>query len=196
MPKIRIPRGSPYEQARLASRWLHDADDRLWSDFPRYWMAFNALYNAVVNEGEPEVVAVMRVIQLFVNRQNAEDCLYNIDADRIRRLMAVPPGDDRIPATHPNYRKKTAALIERFRESGNPVERLAALMAIIYQVRCNLVHGSKDPTVMRDQELVSTCTPILEIVVSRLTEIMRHHHEVPILAAHAQPGGGLPEVPR
>ena len=191
MPKIRIPRGSPYEQARLASRWLHDADDRLWSDFPRYWMAFNALYNAVVNEGEPEIAAVMRVIQLFVDLPSAESCLHDIGRDRIRRLMAVPPGDDRIPATHPNYRKKTSTQVESFRTSGNSVERLAALMAIIYQVRCNLVHGSKDPTVMRNQELVSTCTPILEIVVSRLTEIMRHHHELPVVATGIQPGGGV-----
>ena len=188
---MRIPRGSPYEQARLASRWLHEADDRFWSDFPRYWMAFNALYNAVVNEGEPEIASVMRVIQLFVDPPSAESCLHDIGRDRIRRLMAVPPGDDRIPATHPNYRKKTSTQVESFRTSGDPVKRLATLMAIIYQVRCNLVHGSKDPTVMRDQELVSTCTPILEIVVSRLAEIMRQHHEVPVVATGVQPGGGF-----
>ena len=86
--------------------------------------------------------------------------------------MTINPND-------PNYRKKTSLLIDRFHYSRDPVERLTALMGIVYQVRCNLVHGSKDPVVMRDQSLVTSCTPIVKAVVAKLEKIMEQHHSVP-----------------
>ena len=171
--------GTPHEQALLAFRWLHCAGDARWADFPRYWMAFNALYNAVRRNGEPEVEAVIRVIRLFYDAPNAEACLTETNA-HIEALIAVPPGDDRRRPTAPNYREKATYFVNQFRRSSDPVERLAAIMAIVYQVRCNLVHGSKDPVVMRDQDLVSACTPILAVVVSRLQDIMEGHHHVPV----------------
>ena len=178
---MRAVRGTPFEQALLASRWLHVVNDRLWSDFPRYWMAFNALYNAVAKDGEPEAMAVERVINFFFDPNAADECVKAIGDAAIAELTAVPPGDDRLSPRDPKYRKKTTDLATRIHGSGDSVERLAALMAIVYQVRCNLLHGSKDPAVMRDQELVTTCTPVMEIVVSRLAGIMQHHHELPDL---------------
>lgn len=177
-------RGSPHEHALLAYRWLNRAGDRLWTEFPRYWMAFNALYNAVRDEQDSEVTAVTKVVGLFIDQGVAQACLDEIGQKRISELTAIPPGDDRLDPHDPNYRKKTAALVSRFYGSRDPVEQLATLMAIVYQVRCNLVHGSKDPEVMRDQTLVSACTPILEVVVPRLEDIMERHHDVP------RPGGG------
>src|ERR1700730_9488633 len=149
-------RGTPHEHALLASRWLHSGDDRRWADFPRYWMAFNALYNAVREKGEFEVAAVTKVIRLFFDVPAAQASLVEI-GQHIAALIAVPPGDDRLSPAAPNYREKATFLVAHFHGSADPVERLAAVMAIIYQVRCNLVHGSKDPTVMRDQALVATC---------------------------------------
>jgi len=172
-------RGSPHEHALLAYRWLQCGDDRLWADFPRYWMAFNALYNAVREERDSEATAVANVIRTFFDLLAAQACLDQIGHQCISELIAIPPGDDRLDPNDPNYRKKTTVLVARFQGSGDPVERLASLMAIVYQVRCNLVHGSKDPEVMRDQALVSSCTPIVEVVVARLENIMEQHHNVP-----------------
>ncbi|MDQ3816457.1 MAG: hypothetical protein M3362_02050 [Acidobacteriota bacterium] len=119
-----------------------------------------------------------KVIRTFFDASAAQTCLDQIDQRCISEITAIPPGDDRLDPTDPNYRNKSTSLVRRFQVSGDPVERLAALMMIVYQVRCNLVHGSKDPIVMRDQALVSSCTPIVEIVVTRLEDIMEKHHDV------------------
>jgi hypothetical protein len=175
-------RGSPHEHALLAYRWLHCADGQLWAEFPRYWMAFNALYNAVRQAHESEATAVMNVIRIFMDSAAAETCLEQIGRRCISELIATPPGDDRLDPTDPLYRRKTSVLAAYFQGNGEAVERLAALMRIVYQVRCNLVHGSKDPIVMRDQALVSSCTPIVKVVVARLEKIMEQHHDVPTLS--------------
>ena len=89
MPRMRAVRGTPFEQALLASRWLHVVNDRLWSDFPRYWMAFNALYNAVAKDGEPEAMAVERVINFFFDPNAADECVKAIGDAAIAELTAV-----------------------------------------------------------------------------------------------------------
>ena len=183
-------RGTPHEQALLASRWLHAAHDRLWADFPRYWMAFNALYNAVREKSDLEARAVTNVIRLFFDAQTAQVCLDRIGPGRVAELVAIPPGDDRLNPGDPHYREKATASAKIVNRSDDPVERLAALMAIVYQVRCNLLHGSKDPEVMRDQALVATCTPILEVVVSELERIMERHHQVPEARSRIAPQRG------
>jgi len=172
-------KGTPHEHALLAAKWLHCGDDSRWSDFPRYWMAFNALYNAVRENRAPEVDAVTKVIRLFFDAPAAQDCLTNI-GPYTAALIALPPGDDRFSPTSPNYRQKSTAFVSQFQGSADPVERLAAVMAIVYLVRCNLMHGSKDPTVMRDQNLVAACTPILAVLVPRLENIMYGYHDVPV----------------
>lgn len=171
-------RGSPHEHALLAYRWLQCGNDPLWADFPRYWIAFNALYNAVSEDGDKEATAVERVIRIFFNSERATACLDEIDHQCTSKLIAIPPGDDRLNPNDPRYREKTTRLVDRFKGSRDPVDRLASLMLIVYQVRCNLVHGSKDPVVMRDQDLVSNCTPILKVVVSQLENIMERHHSL------------------
>jgi hypothetical protein len=180
-------RRTPHEQALLASRWLDAGDDRLWADFPRYWMAFNALYNAVREERDPEAAAVEKVIRLFFDRHSAEACLRRIHPRHIADLVTAPPGDDRLDPTDPKYRAKATVSVEILNSSDDPTERLAALMAIVYQVRCNLLHGSKDPEVIRDQDLVTTCTPILEVVVSKLERIMARHYEIPLARSGTGP---------
>jgi hypothetical protein len=188
-------RGTPHEHALLAYRWLHAADDRLWADFPRYWMAFNALYNAVRQEHDPEARAATKVIRLFFEPADAPACLQRIGPGRIAELVALPPGDDRLNPTDPHYRSKATAAARIVSGSNDPVERLAALITIVYQVRCNLLHGSKDPAVMRDQALVTACTPILQIVVPQLEEIMERHHGVPQRRVGPLAQGGLPNMP-
>jgi hypothetical protein len=141
-------------------------------------MAFNALYRVVRRPRQPEDQAVGDVIELFFKKNDAKRCL-DLLKQPIDDLLRLPPGDDRLDPHDPNYRSRTALLANAVTTSIDPVQRLAGLMKIVYQVRCNLLHGSKDPEVMRDQDLVAYCTPILEVVVPALQEIMESHHSLP-----------------
>jgi hypothetical protein len=55
-------------------------------------------------------------------------------------------------------------------------ERLAALLVLVYQVRCSLVHGNKNPDRDRDNELVSWGVSVLEEVVAALQDAMSAPH--------------------
>ena len=50
----------------------------------------------------------------------------------------------------------------------NSLEDFSNIIWCIYQVRCNLFHGTKRPEDSRDQELVRTCARILEAWVGCL----------------------------
>src|SRR5512139_1696367 len=82
---------TPHEQAFVAHRWMQEGLDRNWTDFARYWMAFNGLYNCVRKEGKPEVQAVGKVISAFFDESKAQTCLDEIRSEDISALTAVPP---------------------------------------------------------------------------------------------------------
>ena len=174
---------TPHEQALIAWRWLNGSHDKIWTDFPRYWMAFNALYKIVRQKGDSEEKAVGEVILRYFSNEEANDCLKKIRW-HIRDLTRLPPGDDRLDPKNPDYRKKSTDQAVIVNGNDDPKVRLSSLMKIVYQVRCNLLHGSKDPTVLRDYDLINCCTPILEVVVPKLQEIMYAFHEAPKLESN------------
>lgn len=164
--------GTPQEQAKLARRWLRD-DDPEWSEFTQRWMAFNALYDTVRQPNQPEADAIHRTVIKYFDQNTAGRCLKKIDQRDVRALFRVPPGDCRYASGDPRFRRMTSQLVATFGASADDIERLSCLMRVVYQVRCNLVHGSKDPAIRRDQRLVSVCTPIVDVVVRELIRLMK-----------------------
>ena len=68
---------------------------------------------------------------------------------------------------HPRFRKRSTIDLEVVKNTDRePIERLARLMSVVYQIRCNLVHGSKDPDNVRDRSLVSSSQEVLERVLA------------------------------
>jgi hypothetical protein len=66
----------------------------------------------------------------------------------------------------PRFRAATQRCVRRYASrSETPERRLAAVAGILYQVRCNLFHGSKDPDNSRDRMLVRASLGILEDLV-------------------------------
>lgn len=60
--------------------------------------------------------------------------------------------------------------------NGDPEERMVSLILTIYQVRCNLFHGSKTPSgprETRDSELIESSAEIMEEYLLRLPGISR-----------------------
>ncbi|MCW7536738.1 hypothetical protein OOT46_02570 [Aquabacterium sp. A7-Y] len=137
-----------------------------WNIFSQLWMAFNAIYG-----GEPDLkerARVMASIRSNISEQTAARLLRGV-AESVERILQVPPGDMRLDRQHPNFRANSKRYARRYRDaSETAVNRLAAVGAVLYQIRCNLLHGSKDPFNDRDLMLVHESVAVLEALVPAL----------------------------
>lgn len=152
-------------RAELAFR-IRTAAPADWLEFSNLWMAFNAIYG-----GEPDRKERSRVIAAMRKNMNERQALTVLrETSRfVDRLLAVPPGNLMLERWDPNFRaasQRYAAMYRNKNESS--ISRLAAVAAVIYQVRCNLIHGSKDPDLERDRMLVSESLGILNSLVPAL----------------------------
>jgi hypothetical protein len=154
-------------QAEL-SRRIRTASPEDWNEFSRLWMAFNSVYG-----GEPdqrERARVMSSIRRNFTERAALRVLRSV-TNSVDRILEVPPGNMLLNGWDPKFRaasQRCAALYRNKSESA--VGRLAAVGGVLYQVRCNLIHGSKDPSSPRDRMLVSESVAILSALVSALEE--------------------------
>lgn len=158
---------SIYEQAKLSQR-LRERDVSEWCSFLRLWSAFNCIYGEQTGRDELEKAtqAVQRFLSEAVASRILERTRPNADA-----LLTLPPGDMRKDAADPDFRKKTEAHTSKYGNPDLPArDSLAGLVGVIYQVRCNLLHGDKDPDEARDLGLVSHCVGISQVLVPALEE--------------------------
>lgn len=147
------------------SRRLRMESPPEWGHFSQLWMAFNAMYG-----GEPEGLErsrVMRILRVRLSEARSRAILRqcSVAADRILR---VPPGDMLFEQWNPKFRRRSRELARAYRKGASSNAKLVALGGILYQVRCNLVHGSKDPREERDRMLVRESTRVLEIMLPEL----------------------------
>ena len=149
-------------RAGLAFR-IRTASPREWQEFTNLWMAFNAIYG-----GEPdrrERSRVMASIRRCFSEQGALRILRAVTRS-IDRILEVPPGNLLLNKYDPHFRaasQRCAALYRNRRESS--AGRLAAAAGVLYQVRCNLIHGDKDPDSERDRMLVRESFAVLRVLV-------------------------------
>lgn len=156
----------------LARAWLveaHDLEKRGmagWSAFVARWMAFNALYNLLNPSNEIDRVKLS--VEVFLDPAECADILREV-AQQLALLNNNPPGNDRYDSSDIRYREQsTANLKVACNPSGDVLDRLRALLAVVYLIRCNLVHGNKHPERSRDRELVQCCSEVLEALLPRL----------------------------
>lgn len=152
-------------RAVLANRIRREAPPE-WGRFSTAWMAFNALYG-----GEPDSTErrrVMACVRRLVSKSRAKQTLRRIDTP-VRALLQVPPGDMRLDQWDPAFRRASRRLARQYRDRGSSsLDRLAAVAGIVYQVRCNLLHGSKDPRSARDRMLVIESLRVLDALLVEL----------------------------
>src|SRR5206468_3010934 len=134
-----------------------------------------ALYGPEKVKGQSEDAAIDATIYKFFDEASASACLASIDVRAVTKLLQLPPGDDRFKPIDPKYRKNTRALAKVFNTDPSAVARLSALVRVVYQVRCNMFHGDKDPASWRDKMLVTAAAPIAAIILGCLSEIMEKH---------------------
>ena len=159
----------PPDRAALARR-LKQLEIPDWSEFVQTWMGFNAVYGVV--EGRTERNRLMNAVRAFISSAEARRLLQQSE-DAIRFFAELPPGNMWKSPNHPGFRQRSAADLAVVNDGkADARERLAHLMSVVYQIRCNLVHGSKDPHNLRDRRLVSAShgvlAPVLEAILPQL----------------------------
>jgi hypothetical protein len=139
-------------------------------EFIQDWVSFNACYNAAGGKSERD--RVTNIIREYIAPGEATQLLQNL-ASAVEYFSRLPPGDDRRAAHNPNFRRQSTEDLQVVNDvSATPVERLARLMSVVYQVRCNLMHGDKDPDSKRDRELVKYSRVVLQQVLSSVLSAM------------------------
>ncbi len=150
----------------LLSRRLRGRFPPEWTRFTQLWLAFNAVYG-----GEPdqkERARVKAAIRNHVSEGTARAILKLSDA-AVARILAIPPGDMRLGQWDPVFRRASREQARIYRNrSQTAANRLTAVGGILYQIRCNLLHGSKDPLDGRDQMLVRESVRVLELLVPEM----------------------------
>lgn len=155
----------PELQAALSER-IRSSPHEEWEEFLHLWMAFNAIYNAVEYEGS-EREQVRRSGEVL-EVDTAKELLDHLQ-DVISELAENPPGDMLYASTSPNFYDAVGDDVEKLREGDDsPRQEMSALLALVYQVRCNLIHGNKDPARERDLRLVQISNSVLQAVLPEL----------------------------
>ena len=125
--------------------------------FTDFWRGFNNLYGAVA--GTPELKKLQDFLVANVPSAEAATMLA-AHPDQVAYLLSQPVIDMR------GNGRNTAGAIAAFHASNDSQIKLCELFNVIYQVRCNLEHGQKSPTVARDMQLCECSAPIVEAVVA------------------------------
>lgn len=147
----------------MLSRRLRSGGPKEWGEFTQLWMAFNAQYG-----GEPdhrERARVMAVVRRTHDERSSRALLRSCKT-HIERIVDIPPGDMRLESWDPAFRAASKRCVGLYlSKSESSVSRLAGVAGVLYQIRCNLMHGSKDPRVPRDRMLVQESVQILRPLV-------------------------------
>lgn len=124
-----------------------------------YWRGFNNLYAAARNKGD-ERTKIRAYLANIVSSQDAQEILA-VNDQALAYLLSRPVIDMR------GTGRNSLPAMEAFATTDDSKIKLAELFMIIYQVRCNLEHGDKSPTVERDNDLCRASAPFVAAVVER-----------------------------
>ena len=168
-----MPTASTALRAELSFR-IRTASLNDWNQFSQLWMAFNAIYG-----GEPDNRERSRVMSCIRRAMSDRSALRVLRAvtKSVDRILEVPPANLMLNRWDPKFRaasQRCAALYRNKSESA--VGRLAAVGGVLYQIRCNLIHGSKDPNNERDRMLVRESLAVLEALVPALETALTEKH--------------------
>ncbi len=142
----------PFYSKNIALQWYKfglEHNDDFFVKFMMHWMAFNWIYSKYNYDGN---VSERDQIKLCFDDKRA----------RFRRFDAFALPEIRIFIEGPVYDARTGTYnhdVYRALSESNSIE---ALLLTLYQVRCNLFHGSKSFMIDRDIKLVKASSVILE----------------------------------
>lgn len=157
------------EWIAAARRISQPGDNKL--QFIAYFTALNALYwlwGRLDNVESPEI----EVVQHLIERLGERTAKRIVRDERVISFVSYLRRPERGPVRSMQTRTRDDPLGSsvqgsRYHEqlnSGRALTRLKALAAILYLVRCNIVHGSKRWT-QTDNDLATNGLPVLQLIV-------------------------------
>ncbi len=140
-------------------KWLEIKDKEFEDvyEFFRYYVVFNSLYNNTYSDKKSEVSAIRNLIK-NIEKNNKFDLKISLSED-----MEI-------------YKKKVVNMKnpsnQIFSQKNLQKGKYEDLFAAIYQIRCNLFHGSKEMNCLRDKNLVKEAANILKQFLEKYLEII------------------------
>lgn len=158
------PRATPQRASEIRSSIIVSKDA---TNFFGNWIAFNAYYGG---GPDPELRRAMNAVQDGISSAAATRFLETCKAD-IAFFRRLPPGDMRLAANAEVFRRaSTQHLAIVFDESVDVVVRASHVIGVVYQVRCNLMHGQKNMNYGRNQRLVRVSNNVLSALWKAISE--------------------------
>lgn len=128
--------------------------------FSSFWRGFNNLFLSNGNGQERD--KIKRFLSENITEEQAQ-ALLEMNAASVEFLVSQPVIDMR------GNGRDTTPNITAFNAAANSKAKVHELFMIIYQVRCNLVHGQKSPSNDRDIHLCACAAPMIAYVIEHNT---------------------------
>jgi hypothetical protein len=139
---------------------------RDWGKFSELWMAFNAMYGGETDARERS--RVMSCIRRNLTERAAVRVLRQ-STKSIDLILAIPSVNLLLNRWDPKFRAASQRCAALYRSrTVTAIGRLAGVAGVLYQIRCNLLHGSKDPSNERDRLLVKESLVVLSALLPEL----------------------------
>ncbi|HIF9164263.1 TPA: hypothetical protein ACX6SH_004203 [Photobacterium damselae] len=136
------------------------------SEFRDNWLIVQAYSTEF--EGGDQRAALIAAIEESIDNQKATEILGSLQSE-VQYLQQSPVGDLRFESADVRFRRNGLRDITNVvDEQLDSNTRLANLICVVYQIRCNIDHGHKILTTARSQRLFTIGNSILSTVVGAL----------------------------
>ena len=155
---------------KISENWYEKAKKTNNSKYAKFfflWCSFNALYNLVGDYGTYDIERINELL----NELSEEDVKRFFTKTKQfcdYFLLVRPPIKDMKKEFYgkkqPQEVLEFESIKERYISQENWIESIKDIMIIIYRIRNNLTHGSKEMS-GDDYEIIENSIPILEVIV-------------------------------
>lgn len=144
-----------------AKEWYERAQNETdtFDKFNNLWISFNNFYSS--RRSISDRMKISEFITDHITEIKANEILSSCNKE-ISYLVSIPVIDMR------GSGHDTTQNITSFLNSTTNIEKIKQILIIIYQVRCNVMHGDKSPTRDRDIQLCESSAKILELLLAGL----------------------------
>ena len=170
---------------RWYERALETGDDSE-AQFMKLWIAFNSLYDKHRKRNEDKTWNTERERIVLLCEERNKDLIgydpFTEDRKAMQKLADLPvlsgwrvPNNrcrPRLPLDSIEPQEMSPYELWGVVCLGHGFKRVQCLLLTLYQVRCNLFHGSKDPDLRRDQELVDSAARIMQRYMGTLLHVV------------------------
>jgi len=160
---------------KISKEWYQKAKEKNNSNYAKFfflWCSFNALYNLTGDYNTEDKERIKELIN-ELKEEDAENFLKKTKQFCDYFLFKRLPIKDMKKEFHGKGQPKEVtdfeSIIERYNTNEKKIEIIKDIMIIIYRVRNNLTHGSKEMS-GDDYEIIENSIPILEVIVNLVSK--------------------------